>query len=114
VKCVYCGEVEASRNIIDPNMMPEDKELKTWDVCATCDEVIQSQQMLALGELLKFKHDGRFKDLGEKMVEKAQEKLDEIAEETKTPIYTAKLTRNGDKYDVEETLTLGKPKKEGE
>jgi len=114
VKCVYCGEAEASRNIIDPNMMPDDTELKTWDVCVVCEKVIVQQQMLAFGELLKVKNGGHFADLGEIMVKKAQEKLDEIAEETKTPIYTAKLTRNGDKYDVEETLTLGKPKKEGE
>ena len=115
--CCYCGEHPATMQIIDPNTSMDeglDAELRWWDVCETCDKVISAQQLLSLGMVLQEKGSDVLKQLGEKMVQKEQEKLDALAEESGIPILMVKIEKKEDGFDVSETLHLGVPKKGGD
>lgn len=53
MKCVFCGEREATEKIVDPNLSDENDKVEYWDVCVGCKKYIGEAQELALLELMK-------------------------------------------------------------
>ena len=90
MKCVYCGESEATERIGNPNLdMNEEidwgNEDNWWKVCKDCKEVIPLQMLSSVPN----------PDLQKYCVEK----LDEIAKRTKKPIMNAVIyKKNNDEY----------------
>ncbi len=95
-KCVYCGEFEATVEIMNPNV--DDKE-PTWKVCNDCKDVIKEQQKLSFGFLVQSVGGDFGKKYGEKLIKEAQENLDEHAERTGIPNISIRITKKleGDK-----------------
>ena len=48
MKCVYCGEIEAEREILNPN-----GGLDFWKVCSDCEKVIALQKSFSFGSFLE-------------------------------------------------------------
>ena len=100
MKCVYCGESEATEKIGDPNLdMNEEidwgNEDNWWKVCKDCKEVIPLQMLSSVPnpDLQKY----------------CNEKLDEIAKRTKKPIMNAVIyKKNNDEYDTASVTFTGK------
>jgi len=88
--CVYCGENKAMTTIPNPNIWEEEPFF--WDVCLTCKEVIENQQKLSMGSILVSKPFG--KNIGEKMISEAKQRLNEIAFESNTPILSVEIKQN--------------------
>jgi hypothetical protein len=88
--CIYCGENKAMTQIPNPNTWEE--EPMFWDVCLMCKEVIENQMKLSMGEIFSSKP--YCKEIGEKMIEEATKRLNEIAFESNTPILSVELKQN--------------------
>ena len=96
---MYCGEEEATERICSPNGL--DDKPSMWDVCKDCKEVIQQQQSLSFGAILAHMENDFSKNHGEKIMNKANKKLYEIAKRTKKPILNACIYKKKDgKYDA--------------
>ena len=89
LKCIYCSEEKATKQIISPNFDDDDNPL--WNVCNICDEVIKLQQKLSFGILSE----------SITMVDEANKELKKIAELTGKPIMTGTIYKKEDSsYDT--------------
>jgi len=87
MKCMYCGEEEATDRLGDPNLdMSKDidwsNEKNWWKVCKDCKQVIPLQMMSGIDD--------------EKLQGYCNKKLQEIAEKTGKPIMTARISKKED------------------
>ena len=106
VKCTYCGEVEATEKMLNPNV---DEKEAVWNVCKDCKEIIHHQMGLSFGSSMLNSDNKNVRQLGEKICAKANDKFDKIANRTKTPIFGAGIQKNKkDKYDVTSIEFTGK------
>lgn len=93
MKCMYCGEREASVQIINPNISWDEKTI-FWDVCADCKEIISNQQLLSFGFMLNRKADSKsLKELGQKIMDNAQYKIDVISQESGLPVFSGVIKK---------------------
>ena len=83
--CVYCGEEPAQITIPNPNF----DKLDRWEVCRVCEKIIEQQHKLSFGMILSKKELG--KEFGEKIMEEANKKLDEISYESGKEIFSEEL-----------------------
>jgi len=69
--CVYCGEFRATQAIQNPN-----GGLGKWKVCVTCKNIIEEQQKLVLGMMLRDRAKSETeRELAEKMIKEANERI---------------------------------------
>jgi len=99
IKCVYCGEAEATTKILNPNM----DDLEMWDVCQDCRDVIKAQTGLALHthmlRVFQDKHDEFYDkaiEYAKKGIQNCESKIKEIVLRTKKPIMIATFMRQDD------------------
>ena len=88
--CSYCGEVEGTEKIADPNLDMGEIDWQDpknwWMVCQDCKDTIHWQRMSSMAEFIN----------DEKMAKIAFEELDKIAKRTKKPILNAVIKKNKD------------------
>ena len=77
--CVYCGEEKGTEIMDNPNI----DKLSRWLICKDCKEVIKNQQDFTLGSLIG----------NNKLIEQSQDKLKEISERTKKPIFIGQINK---------------------
>lgn len=105
-KCIYCGEEEATEIIMSPNC--DDEKNPVWDVCKDCKDTIKEQQKLSFGAMIAHMKDDFSKNYGEKIMNEANKKLDEIAKRTKKPIMNACISKSKDgSYKSAEIIFTG-------
>lgn len=84
MKCIYCGEEEATERIANPNLDMGDEidwfdEKNWWKVCKDCKDVIHYQRESSFGIAIE----------DEDMVNRANKELEKIANRTGKPILNA-------------------------
>lgn len=87
--CDYCGEEEGIKEIMNPNMDELDEHPR-WNVCGTCEEVIEVQKKLTLAQMVS---DEKY---GEKIISECNEKLAEIAKRSGKTIMSGGLYKQPD------------------
>ncbi len=91
MKCLYCGEEEATEKIGNPNLdMSQEidwsNKANWWNVCKDCKQVIPLQRLSSIDN--------------EKLQSYCNKKLQEIAIKTKKPILNACIIKKEDgSYD---------------
>lgn len=82
VKCVYCGEEDATTKILNPNLGMNDK-YDSWDVCEDCKNTIKIQLELSLHTFMLREFSGREEEIYKNAVEYAKNKIKACEERIK-------------------------------
>lgn len=98
-ECAYCGKFKGRELIPDPN-----GSLARWNVCVTCKKIIKAQQKLSFAMIMLEKEtDERLKEFWKKELEKAEEEINFLSEESFMPTFSfiIRKQKNGEKNNRE-------------
>lgn len=93
VKCIYCGEEEATRQILNPNVSEDDM---FWDVCETCEKVIALQSEWSFTMMMKDIAPEPREGYWDEKIEIINNKINELSKEIGKPIFTAMISKKDD------------------
>ena len=101
--CVSCGEEKAQVRIPNPNGAICGPP---WDVCVTCQRIIEQQKRLSLGFLLIDTGNEGPKKIGRTMMEEAQKEIDYLSKESGKEVFSTvvKIKRNVDLIKVKDVV----------
>lgn len=87
--CDYCGEEEAIKTIFSPNA-----DGTMWKVCLICEAVIEAQQKLTMGHMLKHMSiNAKGRVHAQKTIDDAVAELESISKETGKEILSVTITK---------------------
>ena len=87
--CDYCGEEYAQKRIANPNMWEE--EVSFWDVCITCEKIINEQMKLSFATILQSRKNNVAKEFSNKIIKETTENINKLAYESGKEVLSATI-----------------------
>ncbi len=90
--CNYCGEEMAQVKILNPNWDEQEKH-PYWEVCVTCKKIIEQQQKLSFGMILKEKSNLIAEKMADRIIKESNEEIRKLSHESGKETSTIEVSK---------------------